>query len=63
MIVKARAKLAGELHPDLMYGCGGDRPFLRERNSSLVEFLQVTLDAGDADRALIAYRKDCMVRG
>ena len=46
LIVKARAKLAGELHPDLMYGCGGDRPFLRERNSSLVEFLQVTLDAG-----------------
>jgi hypothetical protein len=63
LIVKARAKLAGELHPDLMYGCGGDRPFLRERNSSLVEFLQVTLDAGDDDRAIIDYLKDCMARG
>ena len=63
LIVKARAKLAGELHPDLMYGCGGDRPFLRESNSSLVEFLQVTLEAGDDDRAIIDYVKDCMTQG
>lgn len=63
LIIKARAKLAGELHPDLMYGCGGDRPFLRERNSNLVDFLRVTLEAGDDDRAIIDYLKDCMAKG
>lgn len=29
IIAKARAKLRGELDPDLMFGCGGDRRFLR----------------------------------
>lgn len=28
ILAKARAKLRGELDPDLMYGCGGDRKFL-----------------------------------
>ena len=28
IITKAEAKLRGELDPDLMYGCGGDRRFL-----------------------------------
>lgn len=28
ILVKARAKLRGELDPDVMYGCGGDRNFL-----------------------------------
>ena len=63
LIVKARAKLAGELTPDLMYGCGGDRPFLRDRNSSLVDFLRVTLGAGDDDRAIIDYLKGCSAKG
>lgn len=27
LIAKAEAKLRGELHPDLMFGCGGDRNF------------------------------------
>ncbi len=62
LIVKARAKLMGELHPDLMYGCGGDRPFLRDRNSNLVDFLKVTRDADD-DQAIINYIKDCMAKG
>ena len=63
LIVKARAKLAGELPPDLMYGCGGDRPFLRERNSNLIDFLRVTLDAGDDDRTIIDYIKACATKG
>jgi len=29
IIAKARAKLRGDLDPDLMFGCGGDRAFLR----------------------------------
>ncbi|MFT6861800.1 MAG: hypothetical protein ACJAVK_000353 [Akkermansiaceae bacterium] len=28
IIAKAEAKLRGELHPDMMFGCGGDRKFL-----------------------------------
>ncbi len=32
IIVKAHAKLRGELHPNIMYGCGGDRRFLREHD-------------------------------
>ena len=53
LIVKARLKLRGEMPDDLMYGCGGDRPFLRRMNSSLPEFLQWVADAGDDDRAVI----------
>ncbi|HJN90799.1 MAG TPA: DUF5069 domain-containing protein [Verrucomicrobiota bacterium] len=63
LIVKARAKLAGKLPPELMYGCGGDRPFLREHKSNLVDFLRVTLEAGDDDRAIIDYIKDCSAKG
>ena len=29
ILTKARAKLKGELHPDIMYSCGGDRKFLK----------------------------------
>ena len=30
LLAKAEAKLRGELHPDLMFSCGGARRFLRE---------------------------------
>ena len=53
LIVKARIKLRGEMDPDLMYGCAGDRPFLRERNMTLPQFLQLVWDKGDDDRAII----------
>lgn len=53
LIVKARIKLCGELNPDLMYGCAGDRPFLRRMNMTLPEFLQLVWDKGDDDRAII----------
>lgn len=29
LLTKARAKLRGELDPDVMFGCGGDRKFFR----------------------------------
>lgn len=54
LIVKARLKLRGELPPELMYGCGGDRPFLRRAGFSLAEFLQLTWDSGSDDTALVA---------
>ena len=47
IIAKAQAKLRGELPPDLMYSCGGDRRFLNKVNVSPVEFLEHVRDAGD----------------
>ena len=41
LLAKARAKLRGELDPDLMYACGGDRKFLRENGDiHPADFLQ-----------------------
>jgi len=53
LIVKARIKLRGEMDPDLMYGCAGDRPFLRKHHMTLPQFLQLVWDHGDDDRAII----------
>jgi hypothetical protein len=53
LIVKARIKLRGELNPDLMYGCAGDRPFLRKHGMTLPQFLQLVRDQGDDDRAIV----------
>lgn len=53
LIEKARIKLRGEMDPDLMYGCGGDRPFLRRHHMTLPQFLQLVWDKGDDDRAIV----------
>lgn len=53
LIVKARVKLRGEMPADLMYGCAGDRPFLRSMNMDLPGFLQLVWDKGNDDRAII----------
>lgn len=52
IITKARAKLRGELPPELMYGCGGDRPFLRRHGIHLADFLRMVEDAGDDDHRI-----------
>lgn len=57
IIVKARAKLRGEMHPDMMYGCGGDRMFLSDLGIHLADFLEVVWAAGDDDAAIIDYVK------
>ena len=57
LIEKARAKLRGEMPADLMYGCGGDRPFLREMNVELAEFLRLVWLCGDDNRKIIDYVK------
>jgi hypothetical protein len=41
------------MNPDLMYGCAGDRPFLRRQNMTLPGFLQLVVDKGDDDRAIV----------
>jgi len=56
ILAKARAKLRGELDPDLMYGCGGDRNFLR-KNGHLhpADFLRQVWDSGDDEQKLVAW--------
>ena len=53
LIVKARLKLRGELSPDTMYGCGGDRPFLRRMGLTLPRFLELVRDSGDDDLTIV----------
>jgi hypothetical protein len=57
LIEKARAKLRGEMPPELMYGCGGDRPFLRRMNVELAEFLRLVWDAKNDERRILDYVK------
>jgi hypothetical protein len=57
LIQKARAKLRGEMPEELMYGCGGDRPFLRGMNVELSEFLQLVWRSGADDRRIVDYVK------
>ena len=57
LIEKAWAKLRGEMPPDLMYGCGGDRPFLRSMNVELAEFLRLVWICGDDKRRVVEYVK------
>ncbi len=56
ILAKARAKLRGELDPDLMYGCGGDRKFLRENGDvHPADFLRQVWAAGDDDSRVVAW--------
>ena len=56
LIAKGRAKLRGELHPDLMFGCGGDRNFLKNHgNIHPADFLRQLWAAGDEDPKLAAW--------
>jgi hypothetical protein len=53
LIAKARLKLRGEMPPELMYGCGGDRPFVRRMGTSLPAFLKLVWDCGDDERSVV----------
>ena len=51
ILAKARAKLRGTLDPDLMFGCGGDRNFLRKHGDlHPADFLRQVWAAQDDDR-------------
>jgi hypothetical protein len=53
ILAKARAKLRGELDPDLMFGCGGDRHFLKKHGDiHPADFLRLVWMAGDDDHDL-----------
>jgi hypothetical protein len=53
IIPKARAKLRGELPPDTMFCCGGDRNFFQTNNVHPSEFLRVVREAGENDSIII----------
>jgi hypothetical protein len=56
ILAKARAKLRGELDPDLMFGCGGDRHFLKKHGGiHPADFLRRVWAAGGDDQALAAW--------
>ncbi len=57
IIVKARAKLKGEMSPEFMYGCGGDRKFLKENDIHPAEFLRLVWFSEDngGDQAIIEW--------
>ena len=56
ILAKARAKLRGELDPDIMFGCGGDRNFLGKHGSiPPADFLRRVWAAGDNDAKLAAW--------
>ncbi|MFP4280982.1 MAG: DUF5069 domain-containing protein [Verrucomicrobiota bacterium] len=55
IVPKAKAKLRGEMNPDLMYGCGGDRRFLKQVDMHLAEFLALVERHLDDDQAVIDY--------
>lgn len=57
IIVKARAKLRGEMEPELMYGCGGDRRFLKSFDIHPADFLRVVWAAEEDDAKIVAYVK------
>ena len=57
IIAKARAKLRGEMPPDLMFLCGGDRPFLKSVNVSPADFLRVVWAAGLDETRVVNYVK------
>jgi hypothetical protein len=57
IIAKARAKLRGEMDPDTMFCCGGDRAFLSKHDIHPADFLRVVWAAGEDDQKILAYVK------
>lgn len=53
IIRKARLKLLGEMPDELMYGCGGDRAFVKRVNMTLPQFLILVRDSGGDDRRIV----------
>jgi hypothetical protein len=53
IIPKAKAKLRGELPPETMFCCGGDRNFFHQNRIHPSEFLGAVRRAGDDDQKII----------
>lgn len=60
LLVKARAKLKGELDPDIMFGCGGDRNFFAKNgNIHPADFLRNVWASDGDDAKVAAYVRSC----
>lgn len=58
ILAKAKAKLRGELDPDMMFSCGGDRNFLQNHgNIHPADFLRHVWAEGDHPEKLVAWVK------
>ncbi|MBI3875363.1 MAG: DUF5069 domain-containing protein, partial [Verrucomicrobia bacterium] len=58
IIVKAQAKLRGEMPAELMYCCGGDRQFLKSIGMHPADFLRlVWRTGGDEEKVLAAVKQ------
>ncbi len=59
ILAKGRAKLCGELDPDLMFGCGGDRNFLKKHGDiHPADFLRHLWAAGEDDQKITRWIKE-----
>jgi len=55
IIAKAQAKLRGEMPPELMYGCGGDRAFVQDHNIPLADFLRLVWQVDGDPKGVLQY--------
>lgn len=53
IIQKAKAKLHGEMSPDLMFSCGGDRNFFKTHDIHPAEFLRIVEMHENNEEAII----------
>ena len=63
LIKKAEAKLRGEMPPDIMYGCAGDRRFAQEHGIHLADFLRHVWAAAGDDQKVLKYIQDVKPTG
>ncbi len=60
VLAKARGKIRGELDPDIMFGCGGDRNFFSKNgNIEPADFLRHVWAAGANDQKVADWVKIC----
>ena len=57
IIAKAEAKLRGEMEPEIMFGCGGDRAFLSQHRIHPADFLRVVWAAKGDQQRILAFVK------
>jgi hypothetical protein len=57
IIPKAEAKLRGEMPPELMYGCGGDRKFFKANAIDAADFLRQVWKAQGNQSEIIGWVK------
>jgi len=63
LIMKANAKLRGQLPKELMYCCGGDRDFLKKYDIHPADFLRLVWYAGDDHAKIVEVVKTCAPAG